>query len=111
MNNQLKDAMKAALKEVRNTITFTEPWFAEKFLVNGPNHPAYGWQVRAERQYPLPARPGPAWYIHYYLISPTGKRFGGHGDQRSFLSTFTNPNCWQWVDDYRGNGYGKAVAK
>jgi hypothetical protein len=70
---------------------------------------ANGWALRAERQYPLPARPGPAWNPCYYLISPTGKNFGGYETANGFCGYFGNPYGWQWIDDYKANGFKKVT--
>jgi len=69
-----------------------------------------GWFVTAQRIYPQPARPGPAWTMHYTLYSPTGKHFGGLTNVNNFASYFSNPHGWQWRDDYKANGFGKEVA-
>lgn len=65
------------------------------------------WFIVAQRIYPQPARVGPAWTTHYYLVSPTGKQFGGMSTQRDFVNQFGNPYAWQWKDDYRANGFGR----
>lgn len=69
------------------------------------------WGVVARRIYPQPARRGPAWTMHYWLISPTGKSFGGMTSVHGFASHFANGYAWQWRDDYTGNGYGKLTGR
>ena len=62
-----------------------------------------GWFVVAGKIFQQIAHPGPAWSYHYFLVSPTGKRFGGVTRADSLVSYFGNPNFFQWIDDYKGN--------
>jgi hypothetical protein len=82
-------------------------WKALKTAANYKESLPNGWTFHCERQYPLPARVGPAWYPAYYLISPTGKRFGGYETGNGFSGYFGNPHGWQWIDDYKANGFKK----
>jgi hypothetical protein len=66
-----------------------------------------GWFVVAEKIYPQPARPGPAWHLIYKVKSPTGKTFGGMARIDSMVSHFANEFAFQWRDDYHANGYGR----
>lgn len=67
-----------------------------------------GWTFKAEGSYNRGGKT--AWSPRYYLISPTGKTFGGYESANGFCGYFGNPYGWQWVDDYKGNGFKKAGA-
>lgn len=91
---ELKEAIRAACTELRTAVPLSNGWF-----------------VKAEKIYPQPARVGPAWFYVYYVVSPTGKQFGGQQRADSLVSDFCNPYAFQWVDDYKGNGYSKGGAQ
>ena len=65
------------------------------------------WFVVVEKIYPQPARVGPAWHYLYFIVSPTGKRFGGMTRIDSMVSHFANAFAFQWRDDYKANGYNR----
>jgi len=92
--DELKKACQDASKEPENAVRLLNGWF-----------------VVARKIYPQPARVGPAWTMHYYLYSPTGKSFGGMTNVQSFASHFSNLYGWQWLDDYRANGFVAASDK
>jgi hypothetical protein len=79
-NKELKEAFQDCKIEFPNAVRLSNGWF-----------------VKAEKIYPQPARPGPAWHFIYKVVSPTGKTFGGQSRIDSAVYFASN---FDWNDDY-----------